>query len=71
MIAQLFDKAPCGFISFYEDGTIMQVNETLGTILKVDTASLKGKNVESLFTFFPAVTNAGSCRRNFSYIIKQ
>ncbi len=50
MIAQLFDKAPCGYISFYDDGTIFEVNETLGSILRIDKQALKGKNVESLFT---------------------
>ncbi len=75
MIAQLFDKAPCGFFSFYDDGTIMQVNETLGTILKVDTETLKGKNVESLFTlptkifcqthFFPLLQIQGHAEEIF------
>lgn len=50
MIGQLLDKAPCGYFSFLDDGTLSHVNETLGSILQCDSRQLPGRNVESIFT---------------------
>lgn len=50
MIENLFEKAPCGYFSFLEDGTIFLVNETLCSTLGYDKEALQGKNVEILFT---------------------
>jgi phosphoserine phosphatase RsbU/P len=50
MSAELFDKAPSGYFSFYDDGSIHAVNQTLCDLLKTDKATLQGKNVESIFT---------------------
>jgi sigma-B regulation protein RsbU (phosphoserine phosphatase) len=50
MTEQLFDKAPCGYFAFFDEGTLYEFNHTLGTILKYDADQLKGRNVETIFT---------------------
>ena len=46
----LLDTAPCGFLAFSDDGSIVEVNETLAEMLHYDKPSLNGKKVEELFT---------------------
>jgi sigma-B regulation protein RsbU (phosphoserine phosphatase) len=50
MIKDHFEKAPCGYFSFFDDGTLHVVNDTLCTLLGYEKEELSGKNVESLFT---------------------
>ena len=50
MTEQLFDKAPCGYFAFFDDGTLFESNYTLGTILKYDIGQLKGRNIETIFS---------------------
>ncbi len=50
MILPLFDKAPGGYLSFFDDGTILFVNETLCNHLLYDKDELTGKHVETIFT---------------------
>ncbi|HTE46995.1 MAG TPA: ATP-binding protein [Gemmatimonadaceae bacterium] len=44
----LLDEAPCGFVSFVDDGTLRAINRTLRDILGYDENELAGKRVESL-----------------------
>ncbi len=46
----IFDKAPCLYFATAEDGTIVDVNERLCTMLQYDREELAGKKVEMLFT---------------------
>jgi signal transduction histidine kinase len=46
----LLDRAPCGFISFGDDGIIDCVNTTLTKMVGIDRASLVGRHVDALFT---------------------
>ena len=81
MTEDLFDKSPCGYFCFSDDGNLIMVNQTLASILKFDKKNLTGKNVESIFTlptriffqthFFSHDQNAWSCRRNFYQFIIQ
>lgn len=50
MTEQLLDKAPCGYFAFTDDSLILQVNETLCSLLQYQEDELKGKNVETIFT---------------------
>lgn len=69
MSGHLIDMAPCGVFAFADDGALLQVNETLTSVLQYDKAALIGKNVESIFTlptriffqthFFPLVKMHG------------
>jgi phosphoserine phosphatase RsbU/P len=62
---ELLNHAPCGFISFRDNGTVIQVNQTLKSLLNLDGVKLIGNSVESIFTlstrifynthFFPLV----------------
>jgi sigma-B regulation protein RsbU (phosphoserine phosphatase) len=62
---QLLDFAPCGYISFKDDGKIVHVNHTLSNWLGYSADDLKGKSIEHIFTlatrifynthFFPLV----------------
>ena len=75
MSAELFDKAPSGYFSFYDDGSIHAVNQTLCDLLQTDKAALLGKNVESIFTlptrifyqthFFPLLKMHGHAEEIF------
>ncbi len=50
MSTELLDKAPCGYFSFFDNGNLFHVNETLCNNLHYDKADLSGKNVEFIFT---------------------
>lgn len=75
MIAELFDKAPCGFFSFADDGNISQVNDSLCNLLGYRKNELEGKNVENIFTlatrifyqthFFPLIKMHGHAEEIF------
>jgi len=47
---ELLDRAPCGFISFGSDGTVLDVNTTLLQILDTTRDDVIGKSFESLLT---------------------
>ena len=49
-VDDLLDSAPCGFLSFTDDGTVALVNATLLRTLGYERAELIGKHVEKLFT---------------------
>lgn len=44
----LLDNAPCGFLSFADDGRIVSVNATLLELLGYERAELLGRHIESL-----------------------
>lgn len=46
---ELLDNAPCGFLSFADDGNILTVNATLLGWLGRDAADILGRHVEALF----------------------
>lgn len=46
----LLDKAPCGYLTFTDDGKILWVNKTLLSWLNFTSDALAGKNVEFLLT---------------------
>jgi anti-anti-sigma regulatory factor len=46
---ELLDNAPCGFLAFADDGTILTVNATLLDWLGRDLGDLLGRHVEALF----------------------
>lgn len=46
----LLDQAPCGFVSFSEQGIIGHVNATLARMLGYEPADLVGRNVETILT---------------------
>lgn len=46
----LIDRAPAGFISFADDGTVRDVNTTFLEMLAADRAAIVGKPFESLLT---------------------
>jgi PAS domain S-box-containing protein len=48
--SDLLDRAPCGFVSFGDDGTILHANATLGQMLGVDVRELVGKSFETILT---------------------
>src|SRR5438309_6850186 len=47
---ELLDVAPCGFVSFTDDGTIRYANATLHDMLGYAPNALVGRHVESLLT---------------------
>ena len=81
MIEQLIDQAPCGYFSFYDDGTLLQVNTTLATILKHESEALAGMNVETIFTlptriffqthFFPMIKMHGHAEEIFISLLSR
>jgi sigma-B regulation protein RsbU (phosphoserine phosphatase) len=46
----LLNYAPCGFLSFRDDGIIISVNHTLKEILGYQEDRLEGRNIESILT---------------------
>jgi signal transduction histidine kinase/ActR/RegA family two-component response regulator len=46
--ADLFDNAPCGYVSTDPSGRILQVNRTLATWLKVKASDLSGRRFQDL-----------------------
>lgn len=75
MIQDFFENAPSGYFSFFDDGAIHVINETLCALLGYDKSELSGKNVETLFTlpsrifcqthFFPLVKLQGHAEEIF------
>ncbi len=70
------DTAPCGFIIFTDEGTIVEVNHTLWSMLEYpNREALIGRNIETIFTiagrifyqthFFPLVKMQGSAEEIF------
>jgi sigma-B regulation protein RsbU (phosphoserine phosphatase) len=47
---KVLDFAPCGYISFKDDGTVLSVNQTLTDLLTTSKVELVGKNIESILT---------------------
>src|SRR5688500_7595232 len=47
---ELLDHAPCGFVSFGDDGEILVANHTLATMLGYEPDILVGRPVETLLT---------------------
>ena len=66
----LLDTAPCGFLAFADDGTIIAINATLVEWLGHEPGELEGRHVESIFPiagrifyqthFFPLLKLHGS-----------
>jgi sigma-B regulation protein RsbU (phosphoserine phosphatase) len=50
MTTALFDNSPSGYFSFFDDGTVNVVNQTLCGLLHYSKADLEGKSVERIFT---------------------
>ena len=46
----LLDRAPCGFLSFRDDGTIVYANATLGQLLGIPATDLVGQSFEKILT---------------------
>ncbi|HEU4521015.1 MAG TPA: PAS domain-containing sensor histidine kinase [Thermoanaerobaculia bacterium] len=46
----LLDTAPCGFLTFGDDGTILITNATLREILGYDAGELEGRHIESILS---------------------
>ena len=75
MTEDLLDRAPCGFISFTDDGKISYINSTLRDRLGYDQASLTDKHVETLLAvgsrifyqthFFPLIKLHGRAQEIF------
>jgi PAS domain S-box-containing protein len=67
---EMLDTAPCGFLSFSDDGTIDLVNSTLAAMVGQDQASLHGLSIEKILSvgarifyqthFFPLLRLQGS-----------
>ncbi|WP_414552217.1 diguanylate cyclase domain-containing protein [Anabaena sp. CCY 0017] len=47
-INDLLNTAPCGFLSFIDDGTIVMVNTTLLELLGYEADGLRGQKIESI-----------------------
>ena len=47
---ELLDRAPCGFLSFRDDGTIIYANATLGQLLGLAANDLVGQSFEKILT---------------------
>jgi sigma-B regulation protein RsbU (phosphoserine phosphatase) len=81
MSSTLFDKAPCGYVSFFDDGTIHVVNDTICSLLGYRKAELQGRNIEIIFTiatrifyqthFFPLVKMHGHAEELFITLLKK
>ena len=46
----LLDRAPCGFVSFRDDGIITAANAMVGQLLDIDARELVGRSFEELLT---------------------
>jgi len=75
----LYQQAPCGYVSFYPDGTIIKVNQTLLTLLQYEEPELvytrkfqqlisKGGNIHYEMIFRPLVS-MNSTVKELSYEI--
>ena len=75
MTDDLFNIAPCGFLAFFENGTIFLTNKTSDDILGYDAKELEGKSVETIFPvatkifyqthFFPLLKLHGAAEEIF------
>ena len=73
--ADLIDNAPCGFLSFADDGKIALINTTLTKRLGYERSELEGRHVESIFAvgsrifyqthFFPLLKLHGRAQEIF------
>jgi PAS domain S-box-containing protein len=71
----LLDQAPCGFVSFADDGTIMAANAMMAHMLGYGRGELEGRRIESLMSvgarifyqthFFPLVRLHGRAEEIF------
>src|SRR5688500_7047748 len=50
VVDPLLDAAPCGFVSFGDDGAIALVNRTLLELLGYERDELLGRHVETILT---------------------
>ena len=67
---ELLDTAPCGFLSFSDDGTILLVNQRLVSVLETTKEALEGQHIETIFSvgarvfyhthFFPLLKMQGT-----------
>jgi PAS domain S-box-containing protein len=48
LIDSLLDHAPCGFVSFKDDGTMLEVNATLADLLGYTRVELEGWHIEKI-----------------------
>ena len=48
--SDLLDRAPCGLVSFRDDGMITVANATLGQMLDIDARELVGRSFEEILT---------------------
>jgi signal transduction histidine kinase len=74
-LGELLDGAPCGFVSFADDGTITASNATLAAMLGYGHGELEGRRIESLMGvgtrifyqthFFPLVRMHGRAEEVF------
>lgn len=78
----LYQQAPCGYVSFYPDGTIIKVNRTLLTLLKYEESELvhskkfqqlisKGGNIHYEMIFRPLVTMKSAVKELSYEIVKK
>jgi signal transduction histidine kinase len=77
----LLDHAPCGFVSFADDGTIQIINRTLCDWLDIAGDDVTGRSVETLFTvgtrifyqthLFPLVRMHGHAEEIFMVLRRQ
>ncbi len=75
VLGELLDGAPCGFVSFADDGTITAANATLAEMLGYARGELEGRRIESLMGvgtrifyqthFFPLVRMHGRAEEIF------
>jgi PAS domain S-box-containing protein len=74
-LGELLDHAPCGFVSFADDGTITAANATLHALLGYARGELEGRRLETILTvgsrifyqthFFPLVRLHGHAEEIF------
>ena len=67
---ELLNAAPCGFLSFSDDGTILLVNRRLVDVLETTKEELEGQHIETIFSvgarvfyhthFFPLLKMQGT-----------
>ncbi|HEX8696768.1 MAG TPA: PAS domain-containing sensor histidine kinase [Longimicrobium sp.] len=74
-LGELLDHAPCGFVSFADDGTITAANATLAEMLGYARGELEGRPIDAILTtgsrifyqthFFPLVRLHGRAEEVF------
>ncbi|KHJ55213.1 histidine kinase [Aureimonas altamirensis] len=50
-LADLYENAPCGYVSLSPDGRIVKVNRTLATWLGLPTETLLGQSIHAMLSF--------------------